>query len=160
VLFRGNTELVVELGSRQKSGSCRRLLACGHADPIEHGIVTNWDDMEKIWHHTVSLDLGHLLAVDLGVERRLGEEDRVLFRGNTELVVEHADPIEHGIVTNWDDMEKIWHHTVSLLRRPTTTEGGRVEGLEHDLGHLLAVDLGVERRLGEEDRVLLSGTTP
>jgi actin beta/gamma 1 len=19
--------------------------------PIEHGIVTNWDDMEKIWHH-------------------------------------------------------------------------------------------------------------
>ena len=21
-------------------------------DPIEHGVVTNWDDMEKIWHHT------------------------------------------------------------------------------------------------------------
>lgn len=20
--------------------------------PIEHGIVTNWDDMEKVWHHT------------------------------------------------------------------------------------------------------------
>ena len=20
--------------------------------PIEHGIVTNWDNMEKIWHHT------------------------------------------------------------------------------------------------------------
>ena len=20
--------------------------------PIEHGLVTNWDDMEKIWHHT------------------------------------------------------------------------------------------------------------
>lgn len=20
--------------------------------PIEHDIVTNWDDMEKIWHHT------------------------------------------------------------------------------------------------------------
>jgi actin, other eukaryote len=20
--------------------------------PIEHGIVNNWDDMEKIWHHT------------------------------------------------------------------------------------------------------------
>ena len=19
--------------------------------PIEHGIVTNWDDMEKVWHH-------------------------------------------------------------------------------------------------------------
>jgi len=20
--------------------------------PIEHGAVSNWDDMEKIWHHT------------------------------------------------------------------------------------------------------------
>ena len=20
--------------------------------PIEHGIINNWDDMEKIWHHT------------------------------------------------------------------------------------------------------------
>ncbi|KAE9383176.1 actin E2, partial [Gymnopus androsaceus JB14] len=21
--------------------------------PIEHGIITNWDDMEKIWYHTL-----------------------------------------------------------------------------------------------------------
>uniref|UniRef100_A0A8I3RPA5 Actin, cytoplasmic 1 n=1 Tax=Canis lupus familiaris TaxID=9615 RepID=A0A8I3RPA5_CANLF len=26
--------------------------------PIEHGIVTNWDDMEKIWHHTFYNELG------------------------------------------------------------------------------------------------------
>lgn len=32
---------------------------------------------------------------------------------------------------------------------------GHVEGLEHDLRHLLAVGLGVERRLGQQDRVLL-----
>ena len=25
--------------------------------PIEHGIVTNWDDMEKIWHHTFHNEL-------------------------------------------------------------------------------------------------------
>jgi len=25
--------------------------------PIEHGIVTNWDDMEKIWHHTFFTEL-------------------------------------------------------------------------------------------------------
>jgi hypothetical protein len=24
---------------------------------IEHGIVTNWDDMEKIWHHTFYTEL-------------------------------------------------------------------------------------------------------
>ena len=35
--------------------------------------------------------------------------------------------------------------------------GRHVEGLEHDLGHLLAVGLGVERGLGEEDGVLLGG---
>lgn len=26
-------------------------------------------------------------------------------------VLSLAYPIEHGIVTNWDDMESIWHHT-------------------------------------------------
>jgi actin beta/gamma 1 len=25
--------------------------------PIEHGIITNWDDMEKIWHHTIYNEL-------------------------------------------------------------------------------------------------------
>ncbi|EGD74303.1 actin-1 [Salpingoeca rosetta] len=30
--------------------SKRGILALEY--PIEHGIVTNWDDMEKIWHHT------------------------------------------------------------------------------------------------------------
>nr|XP_056721992.1 actin-3-like isoform X2 [Euleptes europaea] len=29
-----------------------RLRHQGVKYPIEHGIVTNWDDMEKIWHHT------------------------------------------------------------------------------------------------------------
>ena len=26
--------------------------------PIEHGIVTNWNDMEKIWHHAFYEELG------------------------------------------------------------------------------------------------------
>jgi len=25
--------------------------------PVEHGIITNWDDMEKIWHHTMYNEL-------------------------------------------------------------------------------------------------------
>merc|ERR1712193_416515 len=37
--------------------------------------------------------------------------------------------------------------------------GGGVEGLEHDLGHLLPVGLGVEGSLSEEDRLLLGGHT-
>merc|ERR1711902_328072 len=37
--------------------------------------------------------------------------------------------------------------------------GRRVEGLEHDLGHLLTVGLGVEGSLGQEDGLLLGGDT-
>merc|ERR1712227_443312 len=36
---------------------------------------------------------------------------------------------------------------------------GHVEGLEHDLGHLLSVGLGVEGSLGQEDGLLLGGNT-
>lgn len=38
-------------------------------------------------------------------------------------------------------------------------EGGGVEGLEDDLGHLLTVGLGVDGGLGEQDGVLLGGNT-
>merc|ERR1712020_321188 len=37
--------------------------------------------------------------------------------------------------------------------------GGGVEGLEHDLGHLLTVSLGVERGFCQKNRVLLRGNT-
>ena len=30
--------------------SKRGILSLGY--PINHGIVTSWEDMEKIWHHT------------------------------------------------------------------------------------------------------------
>ncbi len=37
--------------------------------------------------------------------------------------------------------------------------GGGVEGLEHNLGHLFSVGLGVEGSLCEQDRVFLRGHT-
>merc|ERR1719362_176063 len=37
--------------------------------------------------------------------------------------------------------------------------GGHVEGLEHDLGHLFPVGLGVEGSLSEQDGLLLRGNT-
>merc|ERR1712098_589741 len=37
--------------------------------------------------------------------------------------------------------------------------GGAVEGLEHDLGHLLPVGLGVEGSLSEQDGLLLGSNT-
>ena len=35
--------------------------------------------------------------------------------------------------------------------------GGHLEGLEHHLGHLLAIGLRVEKNLGEQDSVLFKG---
>merc|ERR1711865_437453 len=37
----------------------------------------------------------------------MGGDEAQVKRG----VLKLAYPIEHGIVTSWDDMEKIWHHT-------------------------------------------------
>merc|ERR1712236_82343 len=37
--------------------------------------------------------------------------------------------------------------------------GGHVEGLKHNLGHLLTVGLGVEGSLSKEDRLFLRGNT-
>ncbi|KAF8423506.1 beta-actin [Terfezia claveryi] len=31
--------------------------------PIEHGVVTNWDEMEKIWHHTFYNELRAVLSL-------------------------------------------------------------------------------------------------
>ena len=38
----------------------------------------------------------------------VGDEAKTLRDANH---LEPKRPIERGIVTNWDDMEKIWHHT-------------------------------------------------
>ena len=36
--------------SRDEAQAKRGILSLQY--PIQHGVVTNWDDMEKIWHHT------------------------------------------------------------------------------------------------------------
>ena len=44
-------EVYVGSEAQQKRGVLRI------EQPIEHGIVTNWDDMEKVWHHTLYNEL-------------------------------------------------------------------------------------------------------
>ena len=47
------------------------------------------------------------ILVDMGQKAYVGDE--IQTRGRN--ILRSNRPIEHGIVTNWDDMEKIWHYT-------------------------------------------------
>ncbi|KAK9074988.1 hypothetical protein SSX86_003307 [Deinandra increscens subsp. villosa] len=58
VVFRtisGRPRHTSSMGHNQHLVGDQALLGGGHMileSPIQHGVVTNWDDMEKIWHHT------------------------------------------------------------------------------------------------------------
>ena len=39
----------------EEAQSKRGVLSLTH--PIEHGIITNWDDMERVWHHAIYNEL-------------------------------------------------------------------------------------------------------
>merc|ERR1712229_23477 len=58
--------------------------------PVEHGIITNWDDMEKIWHHTFYNEL-----------RVAPEEQAVLSLyasgRTTGIVMDSGDGVSHGV---------------------------------------------------------------
>lgn len=85
-------------------------------------------------------DLGHLLTVGLGVDRSLGQEDGVLLRGDTELVVEGVMPDLLHVIPVGDD----------------TVLDGISEGEDTTLRLSLVTDVGVLLAHTNHDTELIS----
>ncbi|KAJ7145228.1 hypothetical protein C8R46DRAFT_1167515 [Mycena filopes] len=58
----------------------------------------------------------------------MGQRDSCVGRG----ILTLKYPISHGIVTNWDDMAKIWHHTLYNELRPLNPKANR-EKMTHTM---------------------------
>ena len=70
----GNKDIYIGEEAQTKRGILRLRY------PVEHGIITNWDDMEKIWHHTfynalqISPDEHHVLLTEAPLNPRTNRE--------------------------------------------------------------------------------------
>merc|ERR1719445_2838710 len=114
------------------SGTARGIKGKDSLDSNIHG-----RHVESLEH-----DLGHLLPVGLGVEGSLSQEDGLLLRGNTELIVEGVMPDLFHIIPVGDD---------TMLNRV-------LEGEDTSLGLGLVTDIGVLLSHADHD-TLVAGTS-
>eukprot|EP00439_Symbiodinium_sp_Y106_P082662 s620_g22.t1 len=73
--------------------------------PIEHGIVTNWDDMERIWHHTfynelrVSPEEHPVLLTEAPLNPKANRERMTQIHGQSPacIVMDSGDGVSHTV---------------------------------------------------------------
>merc|ERR1712033_122636 len=119
------------------------------------------------------LDVTDNLALSSGGEgvATLGEDLHQVVGELTSSKVKTDNGVGKGITfidgdTVGDTISRVHDNTSGTTRGVEGEDGldgdihsGHVEGLEHDLGHLLTVGLGVEGSLSKEDGLLLRGNT-
>ncbi|CAE8734509.1 unnamed protein product [Polarella glacialis] len=87
--------------------------------PIEHGIVTNWDDMEKIWHHS-----GYGIASSTLCNASTGSENVLLLQARIGRGNIYADNLISRL-----DLEIVWTYTsLDPLMHDSTLNRNRTVG--------------------------------
>merc|ERR1739848_44769 len=103
------------------------------------GVATLGEDLHEV--------VGQLTASQVQTDDGVGES----------VTLVDGDTVGHTVTGVHDDTGGTAGSVQGEHSLDGDVHGGHVEGLEHDLGHLLPVGLGVEGSLSQEDGLLLGG---
>merc|ERR1712106_737934 len=105
------------------------------------GVATFSEDLHQV--------VGELTSSQIKTDNNVGESITFI----------HRDTVRDTITGVHNDTSGTTRGIQGEDSLDSDIHGGHVECLEHDLGHLLSVGLGIERSLSKEDRLFLRGNT-
>merc|ERR1712156_395548 len=162
------TEPLIANGDDLAVGKLIGLLKGGRSSSSGHFLLKIKGNIAKLF-----LDITDNLALSSGSERiaSLSKDFHEVVGELTASQVQTKDGMGKSITfidgdIVGDTITRVHDHTSGTTRSVKGEDcldgnihGGHVEGLEHDLSHLLTVSLGVEGSLSEEDGLFLGGNT-